>query len=245
MSTTTTPTPVDRTVPKELLDLARLALLHEFDGVHLTFESLGADFPAPIGWLLHLVRVSPELVGEADQDGRRRNSVIVSARIGQAPQALVAADAPYWDVEEIREWILAETPAGPASTERERDQAAADADLMIEAWKRGWSAERTVDRSMAMLMKKRTGRDGRLFEKFVFDAPNRAANVPGHNQYCMSRIRQTGEWIHVRDNDKQYSNVSRVSAEEAADDVLRRVHATPPRHTEVAYFDDDLQEWVL
>jgi hypothetical protein len=50
---TTVPGP-DRTIPEELIDIAVLAIRRGAQRVSLLHEGLGADFPAPIGWLVRM-----------------------------------------------------------------------------------------------------------------------------------------------------------------------------------------------
>lgn len=285
MSTST----IDRTLPTELADLARLAITSGLDKTALLFQGLGADFPASIGWQLSLTRTDPAfLIGkaldESDLQGddlldidrpadpereaklaelresvHEGNHLTVTAQIGSEVDAYVGGDDEYWDVKQIRKWILAERPVLDMSPEASM-QLSRDAGWMIDAWNRGWSAIRTIDRSQAEALAHVTGREtteADLYASFEFSALNHFFNVEGHPEHRsagtevsyeirLTRAGLNGPWIYCSDGLVPGTYSPRRMP---IDDAMSTIAGVPPWHTEVAYFDEDADDgdggWVL
>ena len=278
---------IDRTLPAELADLARLAITGGLDQVGLLFEGLGADFPASIGWQLSLTRTDPAFqIGKAlDESGLRDDDLLdfdkpvdpvreaklaeiresvhqgnhlsVTAQVGSEVDAYVGGDDVYWGVERIREWILAERPV-PAMSPEASTQMSRDAEWMIDAWSRGWSATRKIDRGSAMpfaRVSKRRSTEADLYPSFEFSALNHFFNIEGHPEHRsagtqiaydihLTRVGLAGPWAYCSDGliPGTYSP-RRLPVDEA----MSIIAGAPPWHTEVAYFDEDAGdgEWVL
>lgn len=234
----------DRTPPEDLLELARLALTAGLDVVHLGFEGLGADFPAPIGWNLMFSRVQPGSTHALDSPFSV-DFVRINAQVDDVPSAYVAGE--HWDVGRLREWILADRAGIAAPTGIERTNAEEDAELMTAAWLRGWSAERTIDRVTAESLTRAFGMDIPPLCRYMFTADNNFYCVDGHAAH-----RKTGAptsirlWM-TRENlvnswDLGIDEHLRPTENE---EIVRRVTNIPPWHAEVARFDEELEEWVL
>jgi len=281
---------IDRTLPDGLAELAHLALVQGLDEVHLFFEGLGADFPAPIGWQLSLTRINPsvlieleidkdpDLRAELDADTdmswsyspeaeaklkvirenihRGDNTLRVSAQVGTEVHAFRGIDEPYWNVAQIREWILTPREGIPALTDAETQSAEVEAHRMIDAWKLGWSAERTLSRDSAMSAEKITGKPGTVYVQYSYSALNHFFNVEGHPAHRdngtevsldlrLSRAGLAGEWTYASDGMDELPGGGYVPRVLPPETVLARVVDTPPWHAEVAYFDDERDEWTL
>lgn len=212
MSTTSTASSsaVDRSLPGELRDLARLAVTSGLAEVNLLFQGLGADFPAPIGWQLSLTRVDPSvLMGRAlegredlrgglddpyDEERERKLEVVrreafagndlwVTAQVGSGVSAFRGMDEHRWGPAEIREWILAGVSKDVVFSADDRAQLERDADWMVDAWARGWSVERSLDVGMSLIEERRLGRRGPLHVSYTFSALNHFFNVEGHPEH--------------------------------------------------------------
>lgn len=281
---------IDRTLPNELAELAHLALVQGLDEVHLLFEGLGADFPAPIGWQLNLTRIDPSVliqleidkdpelraVLDADREAmswehgpevegklkairenvrRGENTLRVSAQVGSEVDAFRGMDEPYWNAAQIRQWILAPREGIPDLTDDERQAAEVEAERMVTAWKLGWSAERTLSRSQALSMEKATGEPGTVYAQYNYSALNHFFNTEGHRAHRdngtevsidlrLTRAGLAGEWTYCSDGMDELPGGGYLARVLPPETLLARVADTPPWHTEVAYFDEDLEEWV-
>lgn len=273
---------IDRTLPAELSELARLAITSGLDEVHLLFQGLGADFPAAIGWQLSITRTDPSYLMDValDEAGLRDdpdeldwdrpaperdaqiaaireqihqdNRLTVTAQVGTEVSAYIGGDGedPYWNAAQIREWILGERPGIAPLDGADLAQAEHDADWMIDAYSRGWSMERVVDRGSAAAMAHVTGRattNADLYVKYEASALNHFFNVEGHPahrdnvtevSYDIHLMRKglSGPWIYCSDGlvPKTYQP-KKLPVEEA----MTTIAGTPPWHTEVAYFEED------
>lgn len=194
--------------PEALLALAELALSRGFDSVSLGFGGLGADFPAPISWMLHLTRTdfstyysvhgeAPpkgfdkaehlviDLQRSAEQEDGTRGPDKIQAYRGY-PEGVAFGDAdhdPYWDETRIREWILEETELLPACTPEETAQYLADWSLMRTAYLNGWSAKRELRRGDQMSFARHMPEGNAplpLVAPINIDALNHFYNVKGH-----------------------------------------------------------------
>ncbi|MFK0244524.1 hypothetical protein ACIQUM_07485 [Amycolatopsis azurea] len=245
----------DRAVPPELLDLARLALVTGLDEVQLGFEGLGAHFPAPIGWILGMTRVDDIHIAVIESQGlsdtaaltRVPNHLRVTAQVGTSAVAFRGIGEPYWDADNIAEWIRRSRPGIDSPAETERAAFQDDAALMLGAWQRGWTAERALRRGS------QTGAAHSPYRiavpmvvSYRFSALNYFYNVEGHIGHrdhgapvsvdvLLSRASIGGDWIYSA------IGLDRIPVERA----LATVDQAPPWHAEVAYFDDDLEDWVI
>lgn len=209
----------------------------------------------------------PELRAELNADTKMKLKVIrenvhrgdntlrVSAQVGSEVDAFRGMDEPYWDAAQIRQWILAPREGIPDLTDDERQAAEVEAERMVTAWNLGWSAERTLSRSQALSMEKITGKPGTICAQYRYSALNHFFNTEGHPAHRdngtevsidlrLTRAGLAGEWTYSSDGMDELPGggyLARVIPPEA---LLARVADTPPWHTEVAYFDEDLEEWV-
>lgn len=83
----------ERSVPQGLVDLAILAIRCGAHKVSLGHDSLGFDFHAPIGWLLWITQYDPALQPEGDDDEDEDNSALEWHQIGCDPSDITA---PAW-----------------------------------------------------------------------------------------------------------------------------------------------------
>lgn len=126
MTSTTNTLIVDRTPPRELIDLTELALELGFDKVSLNHGG-DSDEPAPTGWNLFLVRRDPEMFWNGDDAERNQPAadlqrIWVRARIVRSGDGVVtkpveayvantklycpdAIDENHLTVEEIKTWM--------------------------------------------------------------------------------------------------------------------------------------------
>jgi hypothetical protein len=90
----------DRTIPQQLIDVAVLAIKAGAHRVSLAHESLGADFAAPIGWLLR-VHQHDSIITSPEE--RAQNTTLITHQVGcdmddvQAPAwvtKVIESDAP-------------------------------------------------------------------------------------------------------------------------------------------------------
>lgn len=202
------PTSTPNDAPEALLALAELAIGRGFDSVSLGFGDLGADFPAPISWMLHLTRTDfstyyaahgeapPEGFGKdehlmvdlqrsVEQEDGTRGPDEVQAYRGY-PEGVAFGDEahdPYWDEARIREWIMEETPLMPARAPEESAAYLADWPLMRTAYLNGWSVKRELRRGDQMSFARHmpAGHDPLpLVAPINIDALNHFYNVEGH-----------------------------------------------------------------
>lgn len=201
----------------------------------------------------------PEVEGKLmvirENTHRGDNTLRVSAQVGSEVHAFRGRDEPYLDVAQIREWILAPREGIPDLTDDERQAAEVEAERMVTAWKLGWSAERTLSRSEALSMEKVTGEPGTVYAQYSYSALNHFFNVEGHPAHRdngtevsidlrLSRAGLAGEWFCSSDGVDELPGGGYVARKTPLAEIFDRVADTPPWHTEVAYFDEDLEEWV-
>lgn len=187
---------------------------------------------------------------------RGDNTLRVSAQVGSEVDAFRGMDEPYWDVAQIREWILTPREGIPALTDAEAQAAEVEAHRMIDAWKLGWSAERTLSRSQAVIMEKVTGKPSTVYAQYSYSALNHFFNIEGHPAHrdngtevsidlSLLRTSLAGEWFHSSDGVDELPGGGYVARKTPPAEIFDRVADTPPWYAEVAYFDEDLEEWVL
>ncbi|QXV57432.1 hypothetical protein CVV72_10815 [Amycolatopsis sp. TNS106] len=225
------------------------------DEVHLGFEGLGAEFPAPIGWMLCLTRLDDihlavlETLGLADTEAHTHvpNRLRVTAQIGATVEAFRGLGEPYWDAGNVAEWIRRPRSGIDTATDAELAAFQNDAELMIGAWQRGWTAERSLRRgSQTEAAHSRHRIAVPIGVSYRFSALNHFYNVDGHPGHrdggtavsidvLLSRASIGGDWIYSA------IGLDRLPVESA----LATVHKAPPWHAEVAYFDNDIEDWVL
>ncbi|WP_406004590.1 hypothetical protein [Streptomyces sp. NBC_00987] len=141
-------TDIDRTIPASLVELAQRALRSgRIDEVFLGFEGLGADFPAAIGWIMHLSRVETTLAAQLGISDVN-NHLVVTSQIGSEPRAFVGIDRPMMDAEAITAWI--DLPRPTDSGEPIADLG--DTEMLITAVRNGWSVQRELRRADHMFM---------------------------------------------------------------------------------------------
>lgn len=184
------------------------------------------------------------------------NTLRVTAQVGTEVHAFRGRDEPYLDVAQIREWILAPREGIPALTDAEKRGAEVEAHRMINAWKLGWSAERTLSRDSAMSMEKAADKHSAPYVQYSYSALNHFFNVKGHPAHRshgtevsldlrLSRAGLAGEWTYSFDGMDELPGGGYVPRVLPPETLLERVVDTPPWHAEVAYFDDERDEWIL
>lgn len=236
----------DRRMPQAMLDLYLLALeTGTIDQVELGYEGLDAEFPAPVGWMLHLTRVEPELAHELGVDGDD-NHLCVTAQVGSnEPQAFRGLDEPYWGPEQITAWItrpragLPQTQAAPVEIH--------DVDLMLHSALNGWSCRRMLLRNQQYLMQERMpNHDPFLMISYRFSALNWHYNDPSHPAH-----RDTGAQVSLdlslgRFLDKSSWNHALIEAKNVdPEEVLSQLKQRCPWYADVAYFDETKDTWAL
>lgn len=247
---------IDRTLPAEMIDLARLALSTGLDEVDLSFEGLGADFEAPVGWSMILFRTTDPGTAQQKQDHLR-----ITADVNEEPTAYhpdYHATEGMWDSQQIRQWILA-TPSHPdLDVSDERVGRAAEAQRMIEAWKLGWSASRTLGWDQKLNFERRYPELGALPlpVAFRFGSINWFYNSEGHPEHRdngtevsydirLSRQGFDGKWIYISDGMDRHEDGGRQIRHMSIEDAHARVAEAPPWHAEMAYYDEELEAWSL
>lgn len=249
-------TDVTRRPPDDILDLARLALTTGHDEVHLMFEGLDADFPAPIGWQLHIMRIDPLYALWLKEYGIADHLEVISgvpghlrvtAQIGSEVSAFRGSSEPYWGHDEIAAWIRIPRAgiSDPAAEELAAHQR--DADRMITAWANGWSAERTLRRETNAILKLRAPNEAApMVVSYRYSALNHFFNVTGHPAHRSNGTDVSVDIYLCRDDlcgdDWLYSAVG--SERVSAADALARVTQRAPWYADVAHFDQDDEEWI-
>lgn len=243
-------TTVDRTMPESMRKLIRLALETGLDGVQFSFEGLSFDFAAPIGWLLHLSRLDPMVVGDVPQDS---NHLTIGAQIGSEPDAYVGpvdgSESPYLNVEQITAWITAPREAVPAYTAAEKAQFTLDADLFLDAIDKGWSSSRQLHRNNAVMLDVHLPAEQphRIHVTYEFSALNWHYSIDDHpaSREMGAPISENRVLIKysVTEASAFYSTINgQKTVESSVRDPLTR---TAPWFAPVAYFDQALEDWVL
>lgn len=248
-------------VPQELLDLARRAVGRGFDRVVLGFEGLGADFPAPVGWLLHLTRCDAlslhALTGAVDVESRRAEHLIVDCQRGHAPTAYVAGrgfGVDYWDVAQIAAWIDSDTPLLTQPDEEERKLLLAEHDLFEAAAAAGWAVSHERNRADGLAVAQDLRVPWPLSFKLEVSAVNNHFNTRGHadSRWTGAPVSVSARLLvhHSADEPTRLARRSLmhaadprvIAAGQSFDDVAR---SRAPWFVPVATFDDDSEEWVL
>lgn len=240
-------TVVDRTPPASMLRLIKLALETGLDKVSLGFEGMGYDFPAPIGWLLHLRRLDSYAADE--EEG---NYLTISARIGHEAEAYVGPvdnEEPYLNEEQIAAWITAPRPGARDYTPEEKAQFAQDTELFLAALEKGWQSSRGLRREDALGLEEhlpsQTPRP--LVTKYNFAALNWFYGIEGHAGYnkngtevsenltmIKAAITATAPYYCAR-------GIERISQET----LLAKLATQTPFFAPVAYNSEELDDWVL
>ncbi|WP_424862997.1 hypothetical protein [Streptomyces sp. MMS24-I29] len=223
---------VDRTIPAALVGLAEEALRSgNVDEVFLGFEGLGADFPAPIGWIMHLHRVEEVLLALAGLPVES-NHLMVSAQVGGEPTAFVGIGQDYLDAEAIRQWITHPRPVEAGAPIGGLD----DADMLITAVRNGWSITRKIDRNFG------SARCGYTFHALnngyaiEGSASHHSTGAPVSREFRLSRpALPAAPWNHA------LAGATRVAPEDVIAEISRRA----PWYADVAYFDVAADEWVV
>lgn len=247
---------IDRTLPAEMIDLARLALSTGLDEVDLGFEGLGADFQAPIGWSMILFRMTDPGTAQHKQEHLR-----ITAQVGEEPSAYHPDHYPaegMWGSAQIRQWILA-TPSHPdLAVSPARLGRAAETERMVQAWKLGWSASRTLGWGEKLNFERRYSHLGELPlpVSYRYGSLNWFYNSEGHPEHRdndtevsydirLSRQGFDGKWIYISDGMDTLEDGGRQIRHMSIEDAHARVAEAPPWHAEMAYYDDELEDWVL
>lgn len=221
---TTLPGP-DRSVPQQLVDIAVLAIRRGAQRVSLHLEGLGADFPAPIGWLLRITRVDdPRL-----RSGRHRDYLHhqVGCDLGDlvTPAWLASAD----DAVVVEELV----------------------ELFTSGIVNGWSVTYERDVFDHAVMRELAEEDGRALRfgmrhKLEADAANWSYSIDPH---APASVISTNVHLSIREGEPRdvvaFSDdggTHRQVTETHIADLLRQ---TAPHHAPVAYWDTNLEKWVL
>lgn len=259
---------IDRTLPEELADVARLAVASGLDKTVLHFEGLSHDFPAPIGWMLSISRVDQaylnglQIGGHDDEYAAltaERNHIAINVQIGDGVKAYVGDEdgesgTPYWGAERIKEWITTPLP-GLELTESESESCRLDADWMIEAWRKGWRFERSVDRGQSLISR---ADDFSAPVSYSFEAQNWFYNVEGSPSHRSSgsevsfgframRDGLDGEWVQAWQGAEEMEGGGFRPLSTPIERMLDWSASTPPWSARVAYLDDetDDDDWEL
>jgi hypothetical protein len=226
-------TTIDRTAPLAFRELAEIALkVGSIDHVSMGFEGLGADFPAPIGWILNMNRIDQVLLHQTGLS-EQGNHMMVSAQVGQEPSAFVGFGQDYLDAEEISQWIHHPRPgiAGPIIMDVD------DVELMITALRNGWTAAREITRIGTQ-----------VGVAYVFEALNNFYNLeghPAHRSTGASLSRRVSLVSPVRSHAPEQAYAAFVDGvTSTAEKALAEIAEQAPWYADVAYFDDDQEEWI-
>lgn len=226
-------TTIDRTMPQAFVELAERSLkTGTLDYVSIGFEGLGADFPAPIGWLLHMNRFGQVLLHQTGLS-EQGNHMFVSAQVGEEPSAFAGVGEDDLDAEEISQWINHPRPGIAGPTIMDVD----DVELMITALRNGWTASREITRIGTQ-----------IGVTYVFEALNNFFNVEGHPTHRStgaSLSRRISLVSTVRSQAPQQAHAAFIDGTTAtAQMALAEIHEQAPWYADVAYFDDDQEEWI-
>lgn len=258
---TTTP---NRQLPEGMIKLLRLALESGLDGIELGFEGLGADFPAPIGWQLHLRRVDEMLVeGPIGSDASRANWLNVSAQLGSEITAYVGpvdSENPYLNEEQIAAWITAPRAGITAPTDEERAVYGAETERFVTAVNNGFSAGRELRRwdqvSLTKFLTERATAEKpfvqpELTTVYKFSALNWFYNTVGHPAH-RSNGTKVSENLTVMLKDAS-SAVPFYCAQDGTDisaqEILEKIATKSPWFAQMAYCTEETEDedggWVL
>ncbi|MFF8917493.1 hypothetical protein ACF08M_30335 [Streptomyces sp. NPDC015032] len=239
-------TDINRDIPASLVELAQRALRSGcIDEVFLGFESLGADFPAPIGWIMHLNRVETTLAAQSGISSVG-NHLVVTSQIGGEPRAFAGIDRPTMDAEAINAWIDLPRPTDTGEPIADLE----DAEMLITAVRNGWSFQRELRRADHMITSRHvpTEMPDRipLWASYQLHALNNFYNVEDAPSHRSTGAPVSREIFLRRDGVPGSSWVSavvegsRISPESAITEISE--HA--PWYADVAYFDEDTETWA-
>lgn len=216
-----------REIPSELLDLAMRAIQHGSPKVSIHLEGMGFEFPAPIGWLLRIVApgdCSPGAVPEAMHHAHR---------IGDDPDDLVA---PAW---------LEGAPPHIAL--------APLFDCFRSAVENGWSAsyerctleQQGIQRSL--LGTGKTWMIG-LRHKLTCSAHDWAAWTEGSDSDSQEYVLGMHEGRVpglMAFGPPTSEPITTLSIHREPDVVIALLQRPAPGRRDVAYYSEDLDDWVL
>ncbi|MFC9755200.1 hypothetical protein [Streptomyces sp. NPDC056921] len=240
-------TDIDRTIPASLVELAQRALRSgRIDEVFLGFEGLGADFPAPIGWIVHLNRVETTLAAQLGISDVN-NHLVVTSQIGSEPRAFVGIDRPMMDAEAITAWI--DLPRPTDSGEPIADLG--DTETLITAVRNGWSVQRELRRADHMIMSRHAPAEmcdrlplGASYQLHALNNFYNVKDTPSHRStgapvsrtiFLRRDAVPAGPWLSAM------AEGTRISPESAISEISVRA----PWYADVAYFDEDTETWIL
>lgn len=239
--------PVDRTVPASMIRLITLALETGLDKVSLGFEGMGHDFPAPIGWLLHLRRL--DCYATDEQGG---NFLTVSVRVGEEATAYVGpmhSANPYLDEAQIAAWITAPRPGARPYTAEECLSLAQDVQVFLAAVANGWEASRELRRGDALSLEEHlpSGQPRPVVTKYSYSALNWFYNTKKHPGYRKNGTEVSQSLTLIKAAITATTPYYCAQGMERISEVsLREKLGSPaPFTAPVAYTNEELDDWVL
>jgi hypothetical protein len=167
---------VTNDVPQVLLDVARDAMKLGMTEVTLGFMYLGADFPSPTEWALHLVKRENSFDAVAGTPAAPRVHVVLTMQRGEdTPTAYVGGlnDGPYWDVERVTAWMHESIDAdgeyirawAPVTDETMQAHLLATWEPFREGVLSGWTMKHKVLWANLVYVEKLMGRAAALLEQ--------------------------------------------------------------------------------
>ncbi|ROR76123.1 hypothetical protein SAMN06295974_3729 [Plantibacter flavus] len=210
----------DRTLPQELLDLAVLAIKRGAWKVSLIHEGLGADFRAPIGWLLYINEPSPDPFSPGA-------FTAISHQVGC----------------DFNDFVLPESLAG----EDLADQAVVDVllELFQESVRNGWesSYERKVlDHAIWLESTQRLGLEAPPMRHSLQATAHNWAWNPEAGARGESISTDTTLSTDLTDSDRWLAFVGGTQVARA--DIERMLRSAAPNRVPVAYFDEAADGWI-
>lgn len=244
----------DREMPVELVELMTAALAGgNIDEVSLVFEGMGYDFYAPIGWFLYLTKVAPELTfatAQPDAIEQGPSTLLVSAQVNSPePTAYLGADPlggepRYWNAEEIAAWI--EAPRDVHAVGPHISVPSDHVAMAIAAAKLGWSVTRQVNRYGFHRAPAQSRPDVPASVSYRFTAHNYAYADMAEKRHCDSSDDLSLSFaLGTSDGKSTWSYGLRGAERIDPAHIVAAIGQTPPWHAAVAYFDNDVEEWVL
>ena len=255
---------VTNDVPQVLLDVARDAMRLGMTEVVLGFMYLGADFPSPIEWALHLMK--RENGFNAPADAPRVHVVLTAQRADDAPSAYVGGigDNPYWDAPQVTAWMHDSVDAdgeyirawSPVTDEAVSEHLLATWELfregVLSGWtmthKTGWdelaSMQKIVPESAGTLPQ--TSLRWHMTNTFYNEAKHPSyrggdgdrSGVPvSVGGYCFYRSSGDGSAFRSLETSPYQANIS-------ADELLETLQTTAPWFVRVAGYNDEEEEWT-
>ena len=214
----------DRSVPEQLIDIAVLAIRRGAQRVSLLHEGLGADFPAPIGWLLRIRRL------EDPEHPKHGHTDFLNHQVGCDLGDLVA---PAWLAEASDAVVIDEL-----------------VELFEIGIRNGWSVSYEREMFEHAILQQSIGKRGvtltfGMRHKLEADASNwfysfrpfAPANVVSTNAYLSIREGESRDVIAFADDGGSHRQVSQVHI-----DALIRQQA--PNSAPVAYYDEEQEGWT-